>query len=227
MFASGVHLVLTLSAIEQQILDGMTERRPDLAGCVESLLGLHEALTRCYNAGGKLLICGNGGSNADSMHIAGELCKSFERKRPLKLDFAERLKQYPHGDELCRHLEAGLPAIALGFNGPLKTATENDISLRDIAFAQETLALAKPGDVLIGISTSGNARNCLLAMSTMKALGGTVVSLTGPHGGDLAAFADIAIKAPGTTVKTIQEAHLVLYHTFCALIEAHYFPDPR
>jgi D-sedoheptulose 7-phosphate isomerase len=219
--------VPTLSPAEQQVLDGMIERRPDLTGCVEGLLALHGALTRCYNAGGKLLLCGNGGSNADAMHIAGELCKSFERKRPLKADFAQRLKQYPHGVELSQHLEAGLAAIALGFNGSLKTAVENDIALRDIAFAQETLALARPGDVLIGISTSGNASNCLLAMSTMKAVGGTIVSLTGPNGGKMAAFADIAIKAPGTTTKTIQEAHLVLYHTFCAMIEAHYFPEIR
>ena len=216
-----------LSAIETQILDGMTARRPDLEPCVDTIVALHRVLAKTYDAGGKLLLCGNGGSNADAMHIAGELCKSFERKRTLPKAFAEKLKPLPCGEDLANHLEAGLAAIALGFNGSLKTAVENDIKLRDIAFAQEAAALAKPQDVLIGISTSGNATNCLMAMSVVKAIGGTVVSLTGPNGGKMAAFADIAIKAPGDSVKAIQEAHLVIYHTICAMIEVHYFPEPR
>lgn len=218
---------MNLSAVELQILNGMKARRPDLEGCADSILLLHGLLVKMYDAGGKLLLCGNGGSNADAMHIAGELCKSFERKRTLSDDFVERLKPLPCGEELALHLEAGLAAIALGFNGSLKTAVENDIKLRDIAFAQEAAAIAKPQDVLLGISTSGNATNCLMAMSVVKAIGGTVVSLTGPDGGKMAAFADLAIRAPGTSVKIIQEAHIVLYHTFCALIEAHYFPLPR
>lgn len=219
--------MFTLTPTETQILDGMTARRPDLSVCLDPIVRLHEALVRMYDAGGKLLLCGNGGSNADAMHIAGELCKSFERKRTLPAAFVEKLKPLPCGEDLANHLESGLAAIALGFNGSLKTAVENDIKLRDIAFAQEAAALAKPEDVLIGISTSGNATNCLMAMSVVKAAGGTVVSLTGPNGGKMAAFADIAIKAPGDSVKVVQEAHLVIYHTFCAMIEAHYFPEPR
>jgi D-sedoheptulose 7-phosphate isomerase len=216
-----------LLSSEQEILSAMLERRADLEVCIDAITALHAALVACYDAGGKLLVCGNGGSNADAMHIAGELCKSFERKRPLPANLKTRLKAFPHGDELAANLEAGLSAIALGFNGSLKTAVENDLPLRDAAFAQETMALGKPGDVLIGISTSGNATNCLMAMSTMKAIGGTVVSMTGPHGGKMAAFADIAIKAPGASVKIVQEAHLVIYHTFCAMIEVHYFPQLR
>ncbi|MDZ4860407.1 MAG: SIS domain-containing protein [Candidatus Hydrogenedentes bacterium] len=217
----------TLNSIEQTILDGMLARRPDLKHCADSIVLLHDRLVRMYDAGGKLLVCGNGGSNADAMHIAGELCKSFERKRTLSVSFAKKLRSLPCGEELANHLESGLAAIPLGFNGSLKTAVENDIGLRDIAFAQEAMALAKPDDIILGISTSGNATNCLMAMSVVKALGGTTVSLTGPRGGTMAGFADIAIKAPGDSVKVIQEAHLVLYHTICAMIEAHYFPEPR
>jgi D-sedoheptulose 7-phosphate isomerase len=217
----------TLNTIAQEILDGMLARRPDLEGCVPALLELHEALVRCYDGGGKLLLCGNGGSNADAMHIAGELCKSFERKRPVPADMAASLEGLPHGAELTMHLEVGLPAIPLGFDGSLKTAVENDSPLRDIAFAQEMYALGKPGDVLIGISTSGNAPNCLMALAVAKAIEATPVSLTGPGGGKMAEIADIAIKAPGDSTKTVQEAHLVLYHTACALIEAHYFPEMR
>jgi D-sedoheptulose 7-phosphate isomerase len=216
-----------LLAVEDSVIKAMLERRPDLAPCYEVLLHLHAALIRCYNGGGKLLVCGNGGSHADAMHIVGELCKSFERKRPVPAELVIRLQDLPLGKELARHLEVGLPAITLGLNGALKTAIENDSPLRNIAFAQETFALAKPGDILLGISTSGNAENVLMAMSVAKALGVATAALTGPNGGKMAAGADIAIRAPGRTTKEIQEAHLVLYHTFCALIEAHYFPEMR
>jgi D-sedoheptulose 7-phosphate isomerase len=219
--------MMQLSSVEQAIVDGMLNRRPGLEGCLDELFALHAALVQCYDRGGKFLVCGNGGSNADAMHIVGELCKSFERKRPVPPAMADKLKGLPMGEELAQHLEVGLAAIALGFNGSLKTAVENDSPLRDVAFAQETYALLKPEDVLMGISTSGNAGNCLMAMSIAKAVGATVVSLTGPKGGKMAQFADIAIKAPGDSTKVIQEYHLVLYHTFCAMIEAHYFPEMR
>lgn len=216
-----------LNSIEQAIIDGLIARRPDLSACVRSVLAVHAELVRMYDMGGKLLTCGNGGSNADAMHIVGELCKSFERKRPLRNDITSKLSALPFGAELSAHLEMGLAAVALGFNGSLKTAVENDNPLRDIAFAQETIALAKAGDVLLAISTSGNAKNCLMAMSTAKACGARTVSLTGPKGGRMAEAADVAMKAPGDSVKVIQEAHIVLYHTVCALIEAHYFPEMR
>jgi D-sedoheptulose 7-phosphate isomerase len=216
-----------LLPVEQEILDEMLARRADLSVCVDGLLALHDALVRSYDAGGKLLVCGNGGSNADAMHITGELCKSFERQRPLKPEFAAQLQQLPFGGELAAHLEAGLPAVAIGLNSALKSAVENDCPLRDIAFAQEVCALATPADVLMAISTSGNAANCRMAMSTAQAMGARAVSLTGPLGGAMAQAADLAIRAPGDSTKVVQEAHLVLYHTTCALIEAHYFPEMR
>lgn len=216
-----------LMPVEQSILDEMLERRPDLEPCVPALLALHNALITCYDAGGKLLLCGNGGSNADAAHIAGELCKSFERVRPVPHDVAKRLGKLPFGKELAENLEVGLPALPLGLNSALKSAVENDCPLRDIAFAQEAYAFARQGDVLLGISTSGNADNCLMAMSVAKAVGAVAVSLTGPGGGRMAELADIAVRAPGDSTKVVQEGHLVLYHTFCALVEAHYFPKAR
>lgn len=216
-----------LTQIENDILQEMLQRRPDLTEAVPALLQLHEALVTSYDSGGKLLLCGNGGSHADAVHIAGELAKSFERLRPVPDDFRQKLGGLPFGDDLANHLEVGLPAIALGVGGALKTAIENDSPMRDIAFAQEAYSLIKKEDVLLGISTSGNADNCLMALSVAKASGAVAVSLTGPVGGKMAAFADVAIKAPGNSVKVIQEAHLVLYHTTCALIEAHYFENKR
>ena len=218
---------MQLLAVEQKILDGLLARRPDLDGCVDALLALHGALVTCYDGGGKLLVCGNGGSHADAIHIVGELCKSFERKRPVPDELCAKLEGLPWGEELAAHLEVGLSAITIGCNGSLKTAVENDSALRDVAFAQEVYALTKPGDVLMGISTSGNAANCLMAQTIAQAIGCRTVALTGPHGGKLAAHADIAIKTPGDSTKVVQEGHLCLYHTFCAMIEAHYFPEMR
>jgi len=216
-----------LSAIEQEILEAMRARRPELDGCVHALLEVHAALVRCYDGGGTVFTCGNGGSNADALHIVGELCKSFERKRPLPKELLRKLEGLPFGEALAQHLEAGLPAVALGFNGALKTAVENDSPQRDIAFAQELNALMRSGDVLVALSTSGNAGNCLMAMSVAKAKGGAAIAMTGPHGGKMAPFADIAVKAPGDSTKVVQEYQITLWHTMCCLIEAHYFPHMR
>ena len=218
---------MTLSPIEQDILNTLERRRPELKPCFDDLLALHERLVELYDDGGKLLLCGNGGSHADAVHIAGELCKSFERKRTLSDVMIANLEGLPWGNELAENLETGFAAIPLGVSGALKTAVENDSPLRDIAFAQETMALAKPGDVILGISTSGNAPNCIMAQSTAKAIGCTTVALTGAHGGKLAMHADIAIRTPGDSTAFVQENHISLWHVMCLLIEAHYFPEMR
>ncbi len=212
---------------EQAILDELFSRRPELEPCADSLLAVHETLVRAFDDGNTFFVCGNGGSHADAVHIVGELCKSFERKRPIRGEIARALEGLPWGDELAEHLEEGFPAIALGVSHSLKTAVENDSALRDIAFSQELYALAKPGDVFMGISTSGNATNCLMASSTARATGCATIALTGPHGGKLATHADVAVRAPGDSVGRIQESHICLYHTMCSMIEAHYFPEKR
>ena len=216
-----------LTKLEQQIVAALFARRPDLEACREALLEAHSALVSCYDGAGTLYTCGNGGSMADAMHIAGELNKSFERARPLPEAFAARLLGMPFGEELAIDLEMGLRAHTLGLNPALKTAVENDNPVRDIAFAQELHALARRGDVLLAISTSGNADNCLMAMTVAKAHHCTVITFTGPVGGRMAPLADVAVKAPGDSTKVVQEAHIALWHTLCLLVEAHYFPAPR
>ena len=218
---------MNLDDIEQNVLDGLTARRPDLAECVPGLLALHEKLVACYDAGGTLYTCGNGGSHADAVHIVGELNKSFERKRPLSVGLCEQMRGLPFGEELTAHLEAGLRAHTLGLNSALKTAIENDVPVRDIAFAQELNALVRPGDVLLALSTSGNAPNCLMALSVAKAHGAVAAVLAGRDGGAIARNADLVLLAPGDSTKVIQEAHIALWHTTCCLIEAHYFPEMR
>ena len=135
-----------LLPVEQKIINDMVKRRPDLQENVDSLIQLHSALVKTYNNGGKLLICGNGGSNADAIHIAGELEKSFERKRPVPAEFANKISDLPFGKELAENLEVGFPALALGTNTALKSAVENDSPLRDIAYAQEIAKLEEKND---------------------------------------------------------------------------------
>lgn len=216
-----------LSTIEQEIFDDLFIRRPELKVCSDNILAAHEILVKCFSNGGTLFTCGNGGSYADALHIAGELVKSFERKRPLDNDFQNQLLKEYEGEELRKYLESGLRAIPLGMNSALKTAIENDCPLRDIAFAQELNVLMKSGDVLLAISTSGNAKNCLYATSVARAKYGNVIGLTGPLGGKLANCSHVCIKVPGNSTKVIQEGHQSIWHALCAMVEAHFFPEKR
>ncbi|HOJ67249.1 MAG TPA: SIS domain-containing protein [Candidatus Hydrogenedentes bacterium] len=212
---------------EIHLIQAMLVRRPDLHACVDELIAAHKALVTCFSRGGTLFTCGNGGSWADALHIVGELCKSFERRRPLDEDYAAALRLLPFGEDLADNLESGLRAITLGLNGALKTAVENDCPLRDIAFAQELNVMMRPGDVLLALSTSGKAVNCRMAMSVARAKGGVTIAMTGPQGGPMGEFADIVIRAPGDSTKVIQEAHATLWHTLCCLVEIRFFPEKR
>lgn len=216
-----------LSIDEEKCLDAMLDRRPNLDTCAESLIRLHGALVETFENDGKLVVCGNGGSMADAMHIAGELEKSFERGRPVPPKHAVKLEPMPFGTDLVGALDVGLPVLVLGLNHSLKTAVENDSHLRDAAFAQETYVNIRAGDLFLGISTSGKADNCVMAMSVAKAMNAVTASLTGPDGGPMATLADIAVKSPGPSVHEIQETHVVLYHTLCAMIEIHFFPTRK
>jgi D-sedoheptulose 7-phosphate isomerase len=203
----------------------MMERYLELQDCVESLTAAFEGMMRVFRAGGTLYICGNGGSMADAMHIAGELDKSFRHPRRLSENQRQRLLAQPDGAALAESLQQGLRTVPLGLNPALSSAIANDNPLRDIGFAQEVYALARPGDALLCISTSGNAQNVRYAASTAHALDMTVISLTGPDGGPLALQADIAIRAPGRNTPEIQSWHIQLYHTLCDMLEAASFGE--
>lgn len=207
------------------VLRAMLERYPALEGCAGDLVSAFETLMRCFRSGGALYICGNGGSMADALHIAGELDKSFRHPRGLTEAQRAALIAQPDGAALADHLQQGLRTIPLGANPALMSAVANDNPLRDIGFAQELYALGRAGDVLMAISTSGNARNVRYAASVAHALQMVVVSLTGPGGGPLAAQADIAIRAPGVDTPEIQGWHIQLYHTLCDMLEVAYFSE--
>ncbi len=199
-------------------------RYPSLNPCKEDIENAIKTIIACYENGGKLLLCGNGGSAADSLHIAGELMKGFLKKRPMSEEKrAEMKKNAPEiPDEILDKLQEGLPAIALMDSAALFTAFLNDVD-PDLVYAQGVNAMGREGDVLIAISTSGNAKNCHAAALTAKAIGMKVISLSGEGGGKLAGTADVAIRVPEKETFKVQELHLPVYHELCARTEAHFY----
>jgi D-sedoheptulose 7-phosphate isomerase len=207
------------------MLARLIERYPPLGSCRASIEAAREAIERCFADGGKLLLCGNGGSAADCEHIAAELLKGFERKRPLPEDLRRALAaQGDDGAELGAKLQQGLPAISLVGHPSLATAVANDID-PDLVFAQLVTALGSVGDVLLALSTSGRGRNVFLAGVTAKALGMVTIALTGRGGGRLGKLCDICIDAPGETTADVQEMHVPIYHYLCRAIEERFFSD--
>lgn len=198
-------------------IDLLFHRLPRLAPCRDDIAAAHDALTRLYRAGNKLLLCGNGGSAADADHWSAELLKSFMRPRPLPPERRRLL-----GNELADGLQQGLPAIPLTSFPALATAYANDCQAR-FTFAQLVNALGSPGDILIGISTSGNADNVLLALQTARATGIKTIGLTGQTGGRMKPHCDICIRVPETTTHLIQELHQPVIHALSLAIEEDLF----
>jgi D-sedoheptulose 7-phosphate isomerase len=205
-------------------LEELVSRYPALAACRADIEAACRALVKSYTAGGKLLICGNGGSAADSDHIVGELMKGFLLRRPLSADLRARLvAASPElGPAIAEKLQGALPAIDLAAGIALPTAFGNDVSA-ELAFAQAAYGHGKAGDVLLGISTSGNAGNVRSALCVARAVGMTSIGLTGKGGGKMAGLCDILIRVPATQTFAIQELHLPVYHCLCAMVEAHFF----
>ena len=197
---------------------------PSLASCREDIEDAIAAMIECYENGGKILLCGNGGSCADCDHIVGELMKGFLKARPLDEEKKKTMTALCPAldDTLLSGLQCGLPTISLTSFTALNTAFCNDEN-PELIYAQALLGLAKPGDILIGISTSGNARNVNAAAKIALGLGMKVISMTGKNGGSLAELATISIKAPETETFKTQELHLPIYHCLCACVEEHFF----
>ncbi|MCD6325059.1 SIS domain-containing protein [Candidatus Bathyarchaeota archaeon] len=202
------------------IIDDFVERNQELNCVAEDLIKAFMMINHCFETGGTLFICGNGGSFADAFHISAELTKAFKRKRPVPPYKRRWFKGLPQGDLIAENLEEGLRVMVLGANHSLYSAVENDNPIRNMSFAQELYALARQGDILLGISTSGNAENVFYAAVTAKALGLTVIALTGREGGKIAEIADISVKAPATETSHVQEIHTIIYHTLCEMLEA-------
>jgi D-sedoheptulose 7-phosphate isomerase len=181
-------------------------------------------LRDCYGGGGKVLTCGNGGIAADAEHIVGELMKGYLLKRPVPEEMRAKLTStHPEdGDYLANHLQVGLPAISLVSQASLLSAIANDTAA-DMVYAQQVYAYGREGDVLIGISTSGNAMNVLRAVQVARALGLRTIGLTGRTGGKLRSLCDVSIRVPANDTTLIQERHLPIFHVLCAMLEEEFF----
>ncbi len=205
------------------VLNELLERYPSLAEQKENIIAAYEILKDCYSRGNKLLVCGNGGSAADSEHIVGELMKKFKKQRKIQKSVYDELVAFgDDGKRLADVLEGALPAISLTSHIALSTAFANDKEPSAV-FAQQVYALGRRGDTLICISTSGNSENCYLAAITAKAKGIKVASLTGKNESKLSAVSDITIFAPETETFKVQEYHLPIYHALCAMLEVEFF----
>lgn len=209
-------------------IDLLVERYPSLEMAKDDIIAAYLLMEECYENGGKLLIAGNGGSAADTEHIVGELMKGFKMSRKPKSAFAEKLiaENRELGSVLAENLQGALPAIALNGHSALSTAYMNDCEPL-LCFAQQVNGYGNAGDVLLGISTSGNSKNILFAATTAHAKGLKVIGLTGSKNSKLKDMSDVCIKAPQTETYMIQELHLPIYHCLCLMLEDKFFGEKR
>jgi D-sedoheptulose 7-phosphate isomerase len=202
-------------------LSNLLERYPILSSVQGELYNAHREIYTSLAGGGTLFLCGNGGSAADCEHIAGELLKGFLSTRPLPDARRKKLKEecsIQDAEFLSNTLQVGLRAVSLVSHPSLATAMANDVSA-ELIFAQQLNALGRAGDVLMAISTSGNARNVVLSAAVARSLDMKVVALTGRGGGELRRYADILLAVDETETFKVQELHLPVYHTLCAMLE--------
>jgi len=188
------------SRAQEYLQESANLKREVAEKCLDSILAAASLIAESFRAGGKLLLCGNGGSAADCQHVAAEFVSvlSQDFKRP------------------------GLPAIALTTDTSFLTAYANDFGFEGI-FERQVQALGKPGDVLLGISTSGNSANVIRAVAAAQQAQMRSVVLTGA-GGKLPGLADVSIAVPSSATQHIQEAHLTIEHLICELVERQLFP---
>lgn len=215
---------MTMDGRLEKHIDHLIDRYPKLIVCRQDIVKAYELLEAAYSCGRKLLVSGNGGSASDSEHIVGELMKEFKLKRKVYSEQATALKAIDPelGQVLADNLQGALPAISLTGHSSLQTAFMND-AVPELVFAQQVNGYGKPGDVYLGISTSGNSKNVLYAAVNAKAKGLKVIGLTGAKENKMMKYADVCIRVPETETYKIQELHLPVYHCLCLMLEEHFF----
>jgi D-sedoheptulose 7-phosphate isomerase len=210
---------------QQELLRAVFAQTPALAHLEGDLLRALALLKAAYDGGGKVMVCGNGGSAADSAHIVGELMKGFLKKRPLPEGERARIRATPEMPEgFETHLQRALPALDLTSQSALISAFANDVSA-DMVYAQQVYGYGAPGDVLLALSTSGNSQNVVNAVHAARAKGVRCVAITGNGESALSRLCDVCLRAPARETYRVQEYTLPLYHALCALIELEYFPE--
>ena len=205
-------------------LEELITRYPMLHSCGEDIIKAYELMCQSFEAGGKLLLAGNGGSCADAEHIVGELMKGFCLQRQIPASFVDKMKEIDGeaGAYLGKRLQGALPTLALHTQQALSTAYLNDVDGESL-LAQALYGYGVAGDCLLAISTSGNSSNVLYAVVVAKTKGIKVIGLTGKDGGKLKEMADISIVVPQNETFKIQELHLPVYHCLCLMLEEYFF----
>ena len=213
-----------MKKIVKQELENLIERYPQLDVCKKDIEKAYLLLQKTYDKGNKLLIAGNGGSAADSEHIAGELMKRFKITRPVNKELADKIMKIDpeRGERLVKNLEMPLRAVPLTSHIALTTAYMNDADATGV-FAQQMLGFGNEGDAFLAISTSGNSENVISACVVAKAMGIKIIGLTGEKESKLSKVSDICIRVPETETYKIQELHLPVYHALCLMLESNYF----
>lgn len=207
-----------------RIFDALYDKYPEITGCKNDIKKAFHCLTNTYDNGGKVMVCGNGGSASDSEHIVGELMKGFNLKRELLSSQKSLFSEYENGQYIANNLQNALPAISLVSQTSLITAFANDVSA-DMLFAQQVYGYAKKNDTLIALTTSGNSQNIINAAQVALALGCSVLSITGIGGGKIKKDSTVCVRLPAEKPYEVQEFTLPLYHALCAALEERYFSD--
>lgn len=205
-------------------MEELLKRYPALSVCRNDIEKAVNLLEDTYNAGGTLMFCGNGGSCADCDHIVGELMKGFLSLRPADSDAKAMLieKYGDDGKRIADKLQRGIPAVSLAAHAGVMTAFANDVD-PELIYAQMVYAYARPNDLVMGISTSGNSKNVVAALKTASAIGLKTIGLTGKRECAMDEICDVVIKVPETETFKVQEYHLPVYHYLCAELERRLF----
>lgn len=206
------------------MLTELLKRYSELESCKDEIECAKEKMISAFADGKKLLVCGNGGSCADSDHIVGELMKGFLLRREISQTDRKAMKElFPEaGDYLADNLQGALPAISLTAHSGLISAFSNDVA-PDMVYAQQVYGYGKKGDAFLGITTSGNSDNVVNAAMVAKALDLTVIAMVGENKCKLDKIADLVIHVPEAETFKVQELHLPIYHYLCAACEDKFF----
>lgn len=208
---------------EKYFLDDLINRYPSLKGCERDIESAFDLLVKVFESGKKMIICGNGGSAADSEHFVGELMKSFIKRRELSSEEKDKFKELgPDGEDIAAKLQGTLPAISISTLTAFGTAYINTFN-PELVFAQQVYGLGKEGDALFVFSSSGSSKNIYNAVITAKAKGMYVIALTGETSGTIGDYCDVAVQMPAFLSPLVQEYYLPVYHTLAYMLEEYFF----
>lgn len=211
-------------SVADPVMETLLNRYPGLASCAEEITEAYQILRDSIGQGGTVFVCGNGGSHADADHIIGELSKGFLSKRTVPAEIATRMTEKLGEDAsgLCAKLQMGMRAMLLSAHPALSSAYANDVDPL-MCCAQQLFVMGRKQDVVIGLSTSGNAENIQNVFKVAGGLGIRRILFTGNRHGKCERYADCVIAVPESETYRIQELHLPVYHAVCIMLEEYFY----